>query len=76
MLNALRQRLTDPDIGRQLHTLAAGAPASAPLSLTLELGRHAAPDWLAALPAGAKISASRASSSGRIISAARASSAR
>ncbi len=53
MLNTLRQRLADPDIGRQLHTLAAGAPASAPLSLTLELGRHAAPDWLAALPAGA-----------------------
>ena len=31
MLNSLRQRLADPDIDRQLQTLAAGAPASAPL---------------------------------------------
>lgn len=53
MLNVLRQRLAEPALGRQLHTLAAGAPTSAPLSLTLELGRHAAPDWLAALPIGA-----------------------
>ncbi len=53
MLNALRQRLAEPALGRQLHTLAAGAPASAPLSLTLELGRHATPDWLATLPTDA-----------------------
>ena len=53
MLNTLRQRLAGPDVARQLQALAAGAPASAPLSLTLELGHHAAPDWLAALPASA-----------------------
>lgn len=51
MLNNLRQRLANPEISRQLQALAAGAPASAPLSLTLELGREARPDWLAALPA-------------------------
>ena len=51
MLNNLRQRLAGPEISRQLQALAAGAPASAPLSLTLELGQEATPDWLAALPA-------------------------
>ena len=53
MLHTLRQHLAGPEIARQLQALAGGAPASAPLSLTLELGRHAAPDWLAALPANA-----------------------
>jgi isochorismate synthase len=52
MLTPLRQRLAGPDITRQLQMLAVGAPASAPLSLTLELGHHA-PDWLAALPTSA-----------------------
>lgn len=51
MLAALRQHLASPDIARQLNMLASGAPASAPLSLTLELPHRAAPDWLAALPA-------------------------
>ena len=51
MIGTLRQRLADPDIHRQLQVLARNAPASAPLSLTLELGHHTMPDWLAALPA-------------------------
>ena len=50
MIAALRRRLADPALLAQLQALAAGAPASAPLSLTLELGPRAA-DWLAALPA-------------------------
>lgn len=53
MIATLRQRLAGPETTRQLQALAAGAPASAPLSLTLELGQHTAPDWLAALPNGA-----------------------
>lgn len=51
MIDALRQRLAGPEIARQLQALAAGAPASAPLSLTLEIGHNATSDWLAALPA-------------------------
>ena len=38
MIGTLRRRLADPSLPAQLRALAAGAPASAPVSLTLELG--------------------------------------
>jgi isochorismate synthase len=50
MIAALRRQLGDPALPARVHALAAGAPASAPVSLTLELG-PGTPDWLAALPA-------------------------
>ena len=50
MIGALRRHLASPELLRQLQELAAGAPAAAPVSLTLDLGRCAT-DWLAALPA-------------------------
>lgn len=50
MIGALRQRLASPDLPRQLQALAAGAPAAAPVSLTLDLGLYNT-DWLVALPA-------------------------
>ena len=50
MIAALRRHLADPALPARLRTLAADAPAAAPLSLTLDLGPTAA-DWLAALPA-------------------------
>ncbi len=50
MISRLRQHLASPDLPAQLGKLAAGAPASAPVSLTLELGSLTT-DWLTALPA-------------------------
>ena len=52
MIAALRRRLADPALLAQLHALAAGAPAAAAVSLSVELGRRDT-DWLAALPASA-----------------------
>lgn len=49
---ALRRRLADPALPARLQALAAGAPAAALVSLSVDLGRHAT-DWLAALPAAA-----------------------
>ena len=50
MIGALRRHLGDPSLPARLRALAGDAPAAAPLSLNIELGRGAA-DWLAALPA-------------------------
>ena len=50
MIGALHRRLGDPSLPARLQALAADAPAAAPLSLSIELGRGAT-DWLAALPA-------------------------
>ncbi|MGB9355115.1 MAG: isochorismate synthase [Azonexus sp.] len=50
MIAALRRRLADPALPARLQALAGGAPASAPLSLTVELAPGIT-DWLAALPA-------------------------
>jgi isochorismate synthase len=50
VIAALRRHLADPSLPARLQALASGAPASAPLSLTLALGSGAT-DWLAALPA-------------------------
>jgi salicylate biosynthesis isochorismate synthase len=50
MIAGLRRQLGDPALPARMHALAAGAPASAPVSLTLELG-PGTPDWLATLPA-------------------------
>ena len=52
MIGTLRRRLTDPSLLAQLRALAAGAPASAAVSLSIELGQQAT-GWLAALPAEA-----------------------
>ena len=52
MIATLRRRLADPSLVAQLYTLAAGAQASAAVSLSIELGQRAT-DWLAALPAEA-----------------------
>lgn len=52
MIATLRRRLADPALSAQLWALAAGAPAAAPVSLCIELGRRDT-DWLAALPASA-----------------------
>lgn len=51
MIDALRRRLGSPDTLAALEALAAGAPASAPVSLRLELG-HQRTDWLDLLPTG------------------------
>lgn len=50
MIAALCRRLADPALPARLRMLAADAPASAPLSVTVDLGPTTA-DWLAALPA-------------------------
>jgi salicylate biosynthesis isochorismate synthase len=50
MIAALRRQLDEPALPARLRTLAAGASASAPVSLTLELGPGSR-DWLVALPA-------------------------
>jgi salicylate biosynthesis isochorismate synthase len=50
VIAALRRRLADPALPARLQALAGGAPASAPLSLTVELAPGIT-DWLAALPA-------------------------
>jgi isochorismate synthase len=50
VIAALRRRLADPALPARLQVLAGGAPASAPLSLTVELAPGIT-DWLAALPA-------------------------
>ena len=50
MIAALRRRLADPALPARLQALAGGAPASAPVSLTLALAPGAT-NWLAALPA-------------------------
>lgn len=52
MIGTLRRRLADPALHAQLEALATGAPPSAPVSLSIELGRRTT-DWLAALPAAA-----------------------
>jgi len=52
MIGTLRRRLADPALLAQLQALATGAPPSAPVSLSIELGRRTT-DWLAALPAAA-----------------------
>ena len=52
MIRTLRRRLTDPSLPAQLRALASGAPASAAVSLSIELGQQAT-GWLAALPAEA-----------------------
>ncbi|MBS1138732.1 MAG: Isochorismate synthase [Proteobacteria bacterium] len=49
MIYALRSRLASPDMLSRLEALAEGAPASAPVSLRLELGRSNT-DWLHLLP--------------------------
>lgn len=49
MIYALRSRLASPDTLSRLQALAEGAPASAPVSLRLELGRSST-DWLHLLP--------------------------
>lgn len=51
MIAALYRHLADPATHDRLRALATGAAASAPLSLTLELG-PGSDDWLATLPAG------------------------
>ncbi len=51
MIDALRRRLASPATLAALEALAAGAPASAPVSLHLELGRQST-DWLHLLPSG------------------------
>ena len=50
MIAALHRQLADPALPTRLQALAGGAPAAAPLSLSIELGAGAV-DWLAALPA-------------------------
>lgn len=50
MIYALRSRLTSPETLSGLQALAEGAPASAPVTLRLELG-HSDTDWLHLLPA-------------------------
>src|SRR5574343_2084529 len=50
MIYALRSRLSSPDTLTKLEALGQGAPASAPVSLRLELGRSDT-DWLHLLPA-------------------------
>lgn len=50
MIARLHRRLADPAIYEQLRSLAAGAVASAPISLTVELA-SGSDDWLPALPA-------------------------
>lgn len=52
MIDRLRRQLAAPDLPRRLARLAAGAPAAAPLSLSLEFGRGST-DWLHLLPAEA-----------------------
>lgn len=52
MIERLRRRLASPDLLARLERLAADAPAAAPVSLRVELGRGDA-DWLAQLPADA-----------------------
>jgi len=52
MIERLRQQLDAADLPDRLRQLAAGAPAAAPLSLTLELGSLDC-DWLPLLPAKA-----------------------
>lgn len=49
MIYALRSRLASPETLSRLEALAQGAPASAPVSLRLELGRSDT-DWLHLLP--------------------------
>jgi salicylate biosynthesis isochorismate synthase len=51
MIDALRHHLANPGTLAALETLAAGAPASAPVSLRLELGSQHC-DWLHLLPTG------------------------
>ena len=50
MIHALLRQITAPDTARQLAALAAGAPASAPVSLRLALPPQQT-DWLHLLPA-------------------------
>lgn len=52
MIHALRRCLSAPETQARLEALAAGAPASAPVSLRLSLGRGEN-DWLSLLPAAA-----------------------
>lgn len=52
MIEALRRQLASPTLTERLERLAGDAPASAPLSLRLELGRLDS-DWLQQLPADA-----------------------
>ena len=52
MISTLRRRVADPALLAQLQALATGAPPSAPVSLSIELGQRTT-DWLAALPAAA-----------------------
>jgi isochorismate synthase len=49
MIEQLKKQLTSSAIQQRLERLADGAPASAPLSLRIELG-HGECDWLAQLP--------------------------
>ncbi|HSG24059.1 MAG TPA: isochorismate synthase, partial [Azonexus sp.] len=49
MIEQLRRRLASPDLLQRLEKLAGDAPASAPLSLRLELGKRDT-DWLHLLP--------------------------
>lgn len=51
MIHALLRHLASPETARRMGELAAGAPASAPLSLRLELPAVAT-DWLHLLPTG------------------------
>ena len=50
MIEQLKTLLTAPDLPERLHTLAGNAPASAPISLCLKLGKQNH-DWLQLLPA-------------------------
>lgn len=52
MIHALRRCLSAPETLARLEALAAGAPASAPVSLRIALGRCET-DWLSLLPANA-----------------------
>lgn len=52
MIDRLRQQLAAANLPERLRQLAAGAPAAAPLSLTLDLGSRDS-DWLHLLPAKA-----------------------
>ena len=52
MIHAVRRGLSAPETLARLEALAAGAPASAPVSLRLSLGRGTT-DWLTLLPADA-----------------------
>lgn len=51
MIERLRKQLASSNIQRRLERLADGVPASAPLSLRIELG-HGERDWLELLPPG------------------------